>query len=145
MLSNRCPVCPVCLSVTLVFCGQAVGWIKMKLGMEEGFGPGHIVLDGDPASPQLRKRGIADPTFRRMYYGHGWMDQGATWYGGMPRPRPHCVRWGPSSPLKKGNSRSPIFAPCLLWPNGLMDQDSTWYGRRPRPWLHCVRCGPSSP
>ena len=23
----------------------------MKLGMEEGLGPGHIVLDGDPASP----------------------------------------------------------------------------------------------
>jgi len=29
------------------------GWIKMPLGMEVGLGPGHIVLDGDPApSPQ---------------------------------------------------------------------------------------------
>ena len=37
------------LSVTLVYCGQTVGWIKMKLDMEVGFGPGHIVLDGDPA------------------------------------------------------------------------------------------------
>ena len=26
-----------------------VGWIKMKLGMQVGLGPGHIVLDGDPA------------------------------------------------------------------------------------------------
>jgi len=41
-----CPVCPVCLSVTLVYCGQTVGWIKMKLGMRVGLGFGHIVLDG---------------------------------------------------------------------------------------------------
>ena len=25
-----------------------VGWIKMKLGMQAGLDPGHIVLDGDP-------------------------------------------------------------------------------------------------
>ena len=36
-------VCPV-LSVTLVHCGQTVGWIKMNLGMQVGLGPGHIVL-----------------------------------------------------------------------------------------------------
>jgi len=45
MLSDRCPVlsCPVllsCLSVylslTLVYCGQTVGRIKMKLGMQVG-------------------------------------------------------------------------------------------------------------
>jgi len=38
-----------CLSVTLVYCGQTVGWIKVPLGMEVGLGPGHAVLDGDPA------------------------------------------------------------------------------------------------
>jgi len=27
------------------------GWIKMPLGREVGLGPGHIVLDGDPALP----------------------------------------------------------------------------------------------
>jgi len=32
MLSVRC--LSVCLSVTLVYCGQTVGWIKMKLGMQ---------------------------------------------------------------------------------------------------------------
>jgi len=32
-----------------VYCGQTAGWIKMPLGMEVGLGPGHIVLDGDPA------------------------------------------------------------------------------------------------
>ena len=43
--------CPVCLSVTLLYCRQTVGWIKMKLGMEVGLGPGHIVLDGDLQLP----------------------------------------------------------------------------------------------
>ena len=52
MLSDRCPDCLSCLSVRsvpLVYCGQTVGWIKVKLGMQEGLGHGHIVLDGDPA------------------------------------------------------------------------------------------------
>jgi len=43
ILSDRC------LSVMLVYCGQTVGWIKMPLGMEVGFGRGHTVFDGDPA------------------------------------------------------------------------------------------------
>jgi len=52
MLPDRClSVFPVCLSVTLVSCSQSVGWIKMPLGVEVGLGPGHIVLDGDPAPP----------------------------------------------------------------------------------------------
>jgi len=51
MLSDRCPVCLSCLSVMLVHCGQTVGQIKMKLGMQVGLGPGQIVLDGDPAPP----------------------------------------------------------------------------------------------
>jgi len=42
-------VLSVCL--TLVYFGQTVGWIKMKLGMQVGLSPGHIVLDGDPAPP----------------------------------------------------------------------------------------------
>jgi len=28
------------LSVTLVYCDQMVAWIKMKLGMQVGLGPG---------------------------------------------------------------------------------------------------------
>jgi len=44
--------CPVCLPETLVYCGQMVGWIKMKLDMEVGLGPDHIVLDGDSAPPK---------------------------------------------------------------------------------------------
>jgi len=49
-LSVCLSVCPVLscpdLSVTLVYCGQTAGWIKMKLGVEVDLGPDHIVLDG---------------------------------------------------------------------------------------------------
>ena len=43
-----------CLSVTLVYCGQTVVWIKILLGMEVGLCPGNIVVDGDPAPPMER-------------------------------------------------------------------------------------------
>jgi len=63
MLSDRCPVCLSVVSETLVYCGQTVGWLKMKLGVEVDLSPGHIVLDGDPAPPD---RGTAAPCFRPM-------------------------------------------------------------------------------
>ena len=43
-----------------------------------------------------------------VLWSNGWKDQDGTWYVGWPRPRPHCVRWGPSSP-KKGHSPPPQF------------------------------------
>ena len=52
--------CLSVLSVTLVCCGQTVGWIKMKFGTEVDLDAGHTVLDGDPALP---KRSIS-PTFQ---------------------------------------------------------------------------------
>jgi len=51
----------LCLSVTLVYCGQTVGWIKMKLGMEVGLRPGHIVLDGTQLTPP--PKGAQHPQF----------------------------------------------------------------------------------
>jgi len=59
--SYRTVVCPVCLSVTLVYCAQTVGWMKMTLGTEVGLGPGHTVLDGDRAPPKGET-----PNFRPM-------------------------------------------------------------------------------
>jgi len=41
-------VCLSCLSMTLVYRGQTVRWIKMPLDKEVGLGPGLIALDGDP-------------------------------------------------------------------------------------------------
>jgi len=45
-----------------------------------------------------------------VWWPNCWMDQDATWYGGRPRPRRHCVRWDPAP--KKGHSSSPTFRPC---------------------------------
>ena len=47
-----------------VYCGQMAEWLKMPLGMEVDLGPGHIVLDGDPA-PLPQKR-AETPNFRPM-------------------------------------------------------------------------------
>ena len=56
--------CLSCLSVTLVYCGEKVGWIKMPLGKEVGLGPGDIVLNGNPAPP---RKGLQQaPTCRPM-------------------------------------------------------------------------------
>jgi len=39
-----------------------------------------------------------------------------------PRPRQHCVRWGPSSLHGRGHNSLSLFGPCLLWPNGRPSQ-----------------------
>jgi len=72
-----------------VRCGQTAGWIKMPLGIEVGLGPGDIVLDGDPASFPIKGGTAAhSPIFGPCI---------VAWYGGVPRPMPLCVRWGPTS------------------------------------------------
>ena len=108
MLSVRCPVCPVCLSVclpvclsvclsvTFVHCDQTVGRIKMKLGTQAGLGPGHFVLDGDPKLGGCAPKGHSPPILPKI--------------GGL------CPK-GP---------QPPNFGPYLLRPNGCMDQDVTW-------------------
>ena len=40
---------PYSINQTHVNCGQTAAWIKMPVGTEAGLGPGHFVLDGDPA------------------------------------------------------------------------------------------------
>jgi len=64
----------VCKTVTLMYCGQKVGWIKMPLdtiklphGTEVGLHPGNIVLDVDPASPPHGK-GHSSPHFLAHVY-----------------------------------------------------------------------------
>jgi len=95
--------------------GQTAEWTKMPLGMEVGLGLGDFVLDGDPALP--RKKSTAHQIFGPcVLWPNGWMDEDVTWYGSSPRPRPHCVRRGPSSPRERGTAVPLLFGPCLLWP-----------------------------
>ena len=118
MLSDRCLSC---LSVTMVYCGQTVGWIKMKLGTQVGLGPGHIILDGD-----LTKKGEEPPIFGPCLL---WKTTGCI---KMPLGMEvglgpgHIVLDGDTAPPKKGAA---IFDPCLLWPNGWMDQDASAQAR----------------
>ena len=142
MLSRHCLSClsyPVlsCLSVlTLVYCGQTVGWIKMELGVKVGLGPGHIVLDGDPAPP----KGHSPPQFSAdvcCVQTAGWIE--------MPLglgPGNIVLDLDPVPPSKKiAQQPFPTFRPVFLayvhcgdlWPNSWMDQDTTWYGGRTRP------------
>jgi len=109
----------------------------MKLDMQVGLGPGHIVLDGYPAPPP--PKGHRPPIFA------GWikiplgmevdLGQGDFVLEGDPA---HL-------PKKEAEPLSPIFGPCTLRPNALMDQYGTWHGGGPWCRPHCVRWGPSLP
>ena len=89
------------------FCGQTAEWIKMPLSTMVGLGPGNIVLDADPAPAKGHSPApFCDPCLLRP---NGWMDQDATWYEDRPRPRPHCVGWGLSSPSPK-RAEAPFLA-----------------------------------
>jgi len=59
------------LSVTLVYCGETVGRIKMKFGVQVGLDPGHIVLDVHPAPPP--QKGTA-PNFRPVPVVAKWLE-----------------------------------------------------------------------
>ena len=81
----------------------------MKLAMQVGLDPGHIVLDGDPASPP--QRGTDPPIFGRyLLRPNGRMDQDATLCEGRPQPR--RLRWGPSPLPKRGGT--PNFRPISV-------------------------------
>jgi len=77
----------------------------MKLGLQVGLGPGHIVLDGDPApSSPSPKGGQSHPIFGPyLLHPNGCRDQDATWYGGRAQ------MGTPLLPPQKGG-RAPEFS-----------------------------------
>jgi len=84
----------------------------MPLGVEVGLSPGDFVLDGDPAP--YPKGEEPHPIFGpRLLWPNGWMDEDAAWYGSRPRPRPHCIRRGPSS-RERGTEPPPSFRPMSI-------------------------------
>jgi len=127
-----------------IYCGQTAGYVKTALGMEVGLSPGDFVLDGDAAP--LHKRGRSPQFSAYVYCGQtaAWIKMPLGTELGLGSD--DIVRWGPSSPPQKGGGApSPIFGPCLLWPNGWMDQDGTWHGGGPWSRPYCARWEPSSP
>ena len=92
-----------------ICCGQMARFIKMPLGMEVGLSSGDFLLNGDPAPSQKgAERLIFGSCLLRS---NGCMDQDATWYGGRPRLRRHCVRWGLSSLRGKWHNIPSLFGP----------------------------------
>jgi len=114
----------------------------MKLGVQVGLGPGHIVLDGDPARPP--PKGHSPQFSAHICCGHmaGWIKMPLGLEIGLGSG--DFVLDGDQlfSP-KRGRSPSSIFGPFLLWPNGWIHQDATWCGCRPQPRRLCVRWRPS--
>jgi len=88
-----CPVCPA-LSVTLMYCGQTVGWIKMKHVTQVSLGP---------------KQNIA---LVCLHYACVNDSDAAHLTGRVPRSWPHCVTWEPSSPPQRGTA--PNFWPISV-------------------------------
>jgi len=111
-------VCPVC--ITLVYCGQTVGRIKMKLGMQVGLGRVHIVLDGDHA-PCFPKGGTALPQFSaykfsaHIYCGQtpGWIKMALGTEAGLSTGD-FVLDWGLSLSPKRERSPLPNFRPISI-------------------------------
>jgi len=71
----------------------------------------------------------------RALWPNGWTDQDETWHAGRPRPWPHCVRQGPSSPSPKRGT-APQFlaniccgqmAACIKTSLGMKLSLGSWY------------------
>jgi len=102
-------VCLSCLSVMYILSVWNVGvlWPNGWMDQDETWHVGRVALGlaimremGNQLP--LPKRGTAPIFGPCLLWPNSWMDQDATWHGDRPRPRPHCVRWGPSSsPPKK--------------------------------------------
>jgi len=128
MLSVRCLSVLSVLSVTLMYCGQTVGQIKMKLGMQIGFGPGHIVLGGDLAPPPPKGHSqLAIPQFSA----HICCGQMAAWIK-MPLgmelglgPGDFVLDGDPAPPPQKGAEPHPNFRPMFIVAKRL--DESRWY------------------
>jgi len=84
----------------------------MKLGMQVSLGPGHIVLDGDPAP---LPKGAEPPIFGLCIVANrldGSRCRLVRRY--MPPPRRHCVKWGRSPPPQGGGTVAPNFRPMSI-------------------------------
>ena len=68
---------------------------------------------------------------------NGWMGQDATWYGGRPRLRPHCIRSGPSPLPQKGHS-SPHFSAHAYCGQTVALLSNCWSLVKLMVWYKCV-------
>jgi len=91
-----------------------------QLSTEVGLGLRDIAFDVDPATPRKRAH-PPHPIFGPcLLWPNGWMDEDAAWYGSRPRPRPHCIRRGPSS--RRRGTAAPLFSTTVYCGHGRPSQ-----------------------
>jgi len=73
-----------------------------------------IVLDEVAAPPLPPQRGTPPVFGSCLFWPNAWMDEDTTWYGSGLRPRPHCVRRGPSSPVRGAQQPPSSFRPMSI-------------------------------
>ena len=113
-----CLSCPV-RDVGVLYSGQSVLRIKMKLGMQVGFGPGHIVLDGDAAPPPLKGHSPQFSSNVRCGQTTEWMK---TPLGTEVDLSPgHIVLDGVPAPRERGTA-APIFSAHICCSHGRPSQ-----------------------
>ena len=91
----------------------------MKLGMHVGIGPGHIVLDGDPAAPRLKAHSPQFSANARCGQTAGWTKMPLGMEVGLG-PGDFVFDGDQASPEERAQP-PPNFWPCLVWQNGWMD------------------------
>ena len=80
----------------------------MSLGMEVGLGPGHIVRRGPV--PQWGAPPVSSPC---LLWPNAWIDQGATWWGGIDLGPGVIMLDGDATRPPKGH-RPPNFRPMSI-------------------------------
>jgi len=150
MLSDHRPVLSVCLSclsflsLALVYCGQTVGRIKIKLGVQVDLCHGHTVIDGDPAP--LPKRGTTPQFSAHIRGGQTARKMKIKMPLGMEvgfSPGDFVLD-GDSAPHKKGGT-APNFRPMSIVAKRLDGSRCHLVRGRPRPRRLCIRWEPSCP
>ena len=107
-----CPVLSVCLSCLWRWCSVAKQLDGSRWDWHGGtLGPGHSVLDGDPDAPQNVHSCLQFSAHVCCGQTVGWIKMRLA--RRYPRPRPHCVKWGPSSFPKRGTA-APNFRPMSV-------------------------------
>jgi len=102
-------------------------------------------VTGRPSSPLrgAQQPPIFDPCllWPNCWMPNGWMDQDATWYGGRPRPWPHCVRWGPTVSPKGAQPQFSAHVCCTQTARWIKMPLGTEVDLGPA-YINCVRWGP---
>jgi len=101
--------------------GQRLDGLRCHLVWREASAQATLCSMGTQLPPEKRAQ-PPHPIFRLcLLWPNGWMDEDAAWYGSRPRPRPHCIRRGPSSP-RKGHSSPPLFSAHVYCGHGRPSQ-----------------------